>query len=164
MDEITAVLEEEQCVLLASRWSPSELVRVTFLAVQMAQALELNKEAGFWLTGSGAQMQETLAGHPDLIEPGLRVLNRELLVESGGIDLYAQNTQGRFVVELKCGRATQDTVSELGRYVASVQRVVGTGVVRGILAAPSITGSARWELEVGALSLSEKTTTQPSLF
>jgi RecB family endonuclease NucS len=92
-------------------------------------------------------MQKTLAGHPDLIEPGLRVLNWELLVESGGIDLYAQNTQGRFVVELKCGRATQDTVSQLGRYIASVQRVVGTGMVRGILAAPSITGPA---LRVGS--------------
>lgn len=47
----------------------------------------MKRQAGFWLTGSGAQMQKTLAGHPDLIEPGLRVLNRELLVESGGIDL-----------------------------------------------------------------------------
>lgn len=172
-DEITAILEEEQCVLLASRRSPPELVRVTFLDVQVAQALELNEEAGFLLTGSEAQMQETLAAHPELIEPGLRVLNRELLVESGGIDLYAQDAQGRFVVvELKRGRATQDAVSQLGRYVASVQRVVGLGVVRGILAAPSITGPARRELEgrglefveVGALPLVEKTTTQPSLF
>ncbi|MFB9993851.1 endonuclease NucS domain-containing protein [Deinococcus oregonensis] len=118
-------------------------------------------------------MQETLAAHPELIEPGLRVLNRELLVESGGIDLYAQDAQGRFVVAgLKRGRATQDAVSQLGRYVASVQRVMGASVVRGILAAPSITGPARRELEgrglefveVGALPVLEKSSTQPSLF
>ncbi|MDB5045565.1 MAG: recB [Deinococcus sp.] len=105
-----------------------DLVRVTFLEGQLAQALELNEEAGFLPTGSEAQMQETLAAPPELIEPGLRVLNRELLVESGGTDLYAQDAQGRFVVvELKRGRATQDAVSQLGRYVASVLRLVGKG-------------------------------------
>nr|WP_245557977.1 endonuclease NucS domain-containing protein [Deinococcus apachensis] len=35
-----------------------------------------------------------LARQPELIEPGLKVLDRELLVESGGIDLYAQDAQG----------------------------------------------------------------------
>ncbi|MFB9991432.1 endonuclease NucS domain-containing protein [Deinococcus oregonensis] len=69
---------------------------MTFLDAQVAQALELNEEAGVLLTGSEAQVQETLAAHPELIEPGLRVLNRELLVESGGIDLYVQDAQGRF--------------------------------------------------------------------
>ncbi len=103
----------------------------------------------------------------------VRVLNRELLVESGRIDLYAQDTQGQFVVvELKRGRATQDAVPQLGRYVALVQPVVGMGAVRRILAAPSITGPARRELEgrglevveVSALPVLEKTTTQPNLF
>lgn len=67
-DEITAVLEEEECVLLASRWSPSELVRVMFLAVQMAQALELNEEAGRLLAdgfGSADAKDAGRASRPD---------------------------------------------------------------------------------------------------
>ncbi|WP_342744581.1 endonuclease NucS domain-containing protein [Deinococcus hopiensis] len=48
------------------------------------------------LAGSEADLQEALARNPDLIEPGLRILNRELLVDSGGIDLYAQDQQGQF--------------------------------------------------------------------
>ncbi|BDP44306.1 endonuclease NucS (plasmid) [Deinococcus aetherius] len=154
-DEITARVEDGQCVLLASRRSRVEQVRVVFLEAQLAQALELSEEAGFVLSGSEAQMQDALARHPDLIEPGLRVLNRELLVESGGIDLYAQ-----------------DAVSQLARYVASVQRMVGSVVVRGILAAPSITTPARAQLEgrgfefreVQALPAVVSASTQPGLF
>lgn len=172
-DEVTALVEEDQCVLMASRRSPQELVRVVFLDVQVAQALELTEEAGFVLSGSEAQMQEALAQHPEVIEPGLRVLNRELLVASGGIDLYAQDAQGRYVVvELKRGRATQDAVSQLARYVLAVQATVGDAVVRGILAAPSITGPARAQLgarglefrEVSALPAVAAKQVQPSLF
>lgn len=172
-DEITARVEEGQGVLIASRRSPVEQVRVVFLDAQVAQALELSEEAGFVLSGSEAQMQEALARHPDLIEPGLRVLSRELLVESGGIDLYAQDAHGRFVVvELKRGRATQDAVSQLARYVTSVQRTVGSAAVRGILAAPSITAPARSQLEgrgfefreVQALPDAVTPTVQPGLF
>ncbi|TDE85052.1 endonuclease NucS [Deinococcus sp. S9] len=151
-DEVLAVIEEGACVLVASRRSPAEVVRVRFLEVHLAQALELVEEAGFMLSGSEAQLQESLARNPDLIEPGLRLLNRELPVASGGIDLYALDTQGRFVVvELKRGRATQDAVSQLARYVRTVQGTVGTAVVRGILAAPSITAPARAELEARGL-------------
>jgi RecB family endonuclease NucS len=171
-DEVMAVVEEGQCVLMASRRSPAELVRVIFLEVQLAQALELTEEAGFVLSGSEAQMQEALAQHPEVIEPGLKVLSRELLVASGGIDLYAQDAQGRFVVvELKRGRATQDAVSQLARYVLTVQGTVG-GVVRGVLAAPSITGPARAQLDARGLEFREVTAlpavtpkqAQPSLF
>ncbi|GAA5533964.1 endonuclease NucS [Deinococcus aluminii] len=173
-DEVMAMLEDGQCVLMASRRSPSELVRVVFLDVQLAQAIELTEEVGFVLSGSEAQLQESLARNPDLIEPGLRVLDRELLVASGGIDLYAQDVQGRLVVvELKRGRATQDAVSQLARYVRTVQGTVGGAVVRGILAAPSITAPARAELEarglefreVQALTVTvEERASQPSLF
>ena len=37
-------------------------------------------------------MQATLARHPELIEPGLRVQDRELLSSVGDIDLYARDS------------------------------------------------------------------------
>lgn len=43
-----------------------------------AQAPELLEEGGFLLTGPEAHMQEVPAQHPDVIEPGLRALQREL--------------------------------------------------------------------------------------
>nr|WP_019588514.1 endonuclease NucS domain-containing protein [Deinococcus apachensis] len=76
------------------------------------------------------------------------------------------------VVELKRGKATQDAVSQLARYVQSVQRIVGIEVVRGILAAPAITGPARLQLEgrgfefreVQAFGVPDTPDTQQSLF
>ena len=57
----------------------------------------------------------------------------------GGIDLYARDAQGRFVVvELKRGKAGHEAVHQLGRYVQAVREQV-PGTVRGILAAPDIT-------------------------
>ncbi|MBZ9752843.1 endonuclease NucS [Deinococcus sp. HMF7604] len=151
-DELTAFVEDGRCILVAARCSPQELVRVIWLEPQVAQALEIREPAGFVLSGSEKQLQELLARQPELIEPGLRVLNRELPVSSGGIDLYAQDAQGRYVVvELKRGKATQDAVSQLARYVRSVEEMLlrthRTVEVRGILAAPDITGPARLELE-----------------
>lgn len=154
-DELSARVEHGHCVLHASRRSPEELVRVTFLHPHLALALELHEEASFTLSGSEKQMQDALARHPELIEPGLTVLDRELLIDSGGIDLYAKDTQGQYVVvELKRGRATQDAVSQLGRYVATVQKS-GIGTVRGILAAPSITAPALKELRARGLEFRE---------
>ncbi|WP_075834008.1 endonuclease NucS domain-containing protein [Deinococcus marmoris] len=154
-DELTARVEHGRCVLHASRRSPEELVRVTFLLPHLALALDLYEEASFTLSGSEKQMQDALARHPDLIEPGLTVLDRELLIDSGGIDLYARDVDGRYVVvELKRGRATQDAVSQLGRYVATVQKL-GVGAVRGILAAPSITAPALKELRARGLEFRE---------
>lgn len=125
-DRIMAEVAEDVCMLLASWRSPEELVQVMFLEPQVALALELAQAGGFVLKGSEAQMQQALADHPELIEAGLRVLNRELMVESGGIDLYAQDAQVRYVVvELKRGRATQHAVSQLARYVRSVQQTLG---------------------------------------
>ncbi|MVN89410.1 DUF91 domain-containing protein [Deinococcus sp. HMF7620] len=170
-DELTAFVEDGRCILAAARRSPQELVRVIWLEPQVAQALEIREPAGFVLSGSEKQLQELLARQPELIEPGLRVLNRELPVASGGIDLYAQDAHGRYVVvELKRGKATQDAVSQLARYVRSVEEMLlrthRTVEVRGILAAPDITVPARLELEDRNLEfvvvqVAQVTTTSP---
>jgi len=170
-DSLQVTVERGYCVLRARRRKPDELVTITMLLPSLAQAIRL-QEAAFALSGSEAQMQEALARHPDLIEPGLTVLNRELLTAAGGIDLYARDREGRYVVvELKRGRATQDAVSQLARYVDAAQRLTG-GVVRGILAAPEMTGPARLELErrvlefvqVTALPVLEPEAVQRGLF
>ena len=63
-DDLVARVDEDVCMLLASRRSPMELVQVVFLQPQMALALELQGAGTFVLSGSEAQMQETLARTP----------------------------------------------------------------------------------------------------
>lgn len=170
-DDVRIDIEDGRTVLTSERYAPSELVRIVFLEPALAQALALRDLSGFVLLGSEAQMQSALARHPGLIEPGLVLLDVELPTEVGGIDLFARDRQGRLVVvELKRGKATQEAVHQLGRYVDSV-RAVADDPVRGILAAPAITAPALTQLqrlglefrEVTALPIEEEQQ-QPSLF
>ena len=173
-DSVSARVEDGFCVLTASRKSPAETVRVVMLDIQLAQALEIREEAGFVLAGSEAQLQATLARQPDLIEPGLRVLDRELLSGAGNMDLYAQDSQGRYVVvELKRARATQEAAHQLSRYVDAVRALLpGMATVRGVLAAPSVSRPAALTLErlglefkeIHALPSAQEAAAQPTLF
>jgi len=150
-DDLFVGVEDGLAVLRAERHSPNEMVRIAFLAPALAQALWLREADGFVLMGSEAEMQRALARHPEIIEDGLEVLDAELPTDVGGIDLFARDARGRLVVvELKRGKATQEAVHQLSRYVHSVRRL-GDDVVRGILAAPAITAPALNRL--GALGL-----------
>jgi RecB family endonuclease NucS len=171
-DVITTCVEDGRVVLTAERYSPNEVVRVVFLEPALALALAFREDSGFVLRGSEADMRAALAKNPGVIEAGLTLLDEELPTGVGGIDLYARDEQGRLVVvELKRGRATQEAVHQLRRYVDAVAGVA-PGVVRGILAAPSITQPALAQLrklnlefvEVAALPVETKGDSQLSLF
>jgi hypothetical protein len=156
-DDISAHVENGRCVLVAMRRSPEEVVKVTFLEAHLALALEL-EEAGFTLSGSEKDMQDALARNPSVIEEGLVVLDRELLIGVGGVDLYARDREGRLVVvELKRARAGHEAVHQLARYVQAVREQVPGAVVRGVLAAPSVTAPALEVLARGGLEFKEVT-------
>lgn len=171
-DDVRVVREDGFTVLYSERFTPPEMVRVAFLEPVLAQALALHEAGGFVLMGSESEMQEALARRPDLIEEGLTLLDRELPTDVGGIDLYARDVCGNLVVvELKRGKAGQEAVHQLGRYVERVRGLTDT-TVRGVLAAPAITAPALEQLqskglefrEVTALPLDEEPERQPSLF
>jgi RecB family endonuclease NucS len=172
VDDLWVGLDEGQAVLVAERRTPEEMLRVVFLEVALAQALHLSAEVSLVLQGTEAQMQASLARAPEVIEVGLRVLDRELPTEVGGIDLFARDRDGRLVVvELKRGKANHAAVHQLQRYVQAVTRITGEPV-RGILAAPTITKPALLVLSnlsleyvaVAALPSFEPDTAQPGLF
>lgn len=172
VDALDVELEDGRAVLSAERTTPHELVRVTFLDTAFALALEPRDAGGLVLHGSEAQMQAALARRPELIEEGLEVLDVELPVGVGGIDLYGRDRAGGLVVvELKRGRAGHEAVHQLERYVRQV-RDATERTVRGILAAPEVTEPARVQLErlgleyreVTALPVLEDGPDQPGLF
>jgi endonuclease len=171
-DGLRASLEEGQAVLTAERYRPDELVRVVFLETALVQALALREGSGFVLMGSEAEMQRALARAPEVIEPGLTVLDVELPTDVGGIDLFARDAAGDLlVVELKRAKATQEAVHQLARYVERVRQLTGERV-RGVVAAPAITRPALAVLarlglefrEVTALPDVTEGPEQPSLF
>ena len=154
-DSLEVFVEDGSAVLLSERRSPAEFVRVAFLEPQLAQALRLRELTGFILMGSEAEMQRALARDPSVIEPGLTLVDLEVPTGVGGIDLFARDSSGQLViVELKRGKASQEAVHQLSRYVAQVTAQVGTPV-RGILAAPAISTPALKQLEALKLEFRE---------
>jgi RecB family endonuclease NucS len=146
VDEVHVTNDDGRAVLHAERWTPAEWVRVVFLDAVYAVAMEPRDHGTRVLQGSEADMQRALAANPSVIEDGLEVVEVELPVDVGGIDLMGRDREGRFVVvELKRGRATHEAVHQLERYVRHVQTLVD-GPVRGILASPGVTDPARTQL------------------
>lgn len=177
-DDLRVTIEDGYAVLTAERFTPAELLRVGFLSPAVAQAFDLRDGGSFVLIGSEAEMQASLASSPEVIEPGLVLVDMELPTDVGGIDLLARDVMGRLVVvELKRGKATHEAVHQLSRYVDSVRALVAktraAAEVRGVLAAPSVTGPALNRLGVLGLEFKEITalpdsraasTEQPGLF
>ena len=143
--------EDDRVMLLAERRSPSELVQITFDAPRLMLSLELRDEKVFQLHGSESQMHEALKRNLSSLEPGLTLLEHELPVGVGDIDIYARDALGCMViVEVKRSKANQEAVHQLERYVNAVRQqlppLFSVGV-RGILAAPDISKPARTQLE-----------------
>ena len=138
---IHVALEEGELVILAVRRRPREVLRVSCSRVEAVLHAEPGEPGAFVMYMSEEEIRDALARHPDLIEPGLRVVERERPVPSGFVDLYAVDSEGRpVVVEIKRVRAGEQAVRQLQRYLEALRK---RGVrARGILVAPGFTERA----------------------
>ncbi len=86
------------------------------------------------LASRESDLQEYLANHPNLIEEGLELIEKEKPVGSAGrIDLLMRDSTGRnVVVETKKGRSNDSVVGQTSRYMGWVSQNMD-GPVRGII-------------------------------
>jgi hypothetical protein len=137
-----AAVEDGQLTLTSRRGSPEEVVGLLFREVHSVQAWRLRDDESLALVGSELDLAKLLAVHPDLVEPGFRVLARERGHGRGPMDLYGVDARGtRVVVELKRKAAGLKEAEQLRRYVERER--AAKGHVRGILMAPAISDQAR---------------------
>ena len=107
-------------------------------------ALELLDEAVLERDGAERQIHVLLERAPETIETGLVVLERERFTDTGPIDLFCRDTDGRtVVVEVKRTRAVAAHVEQLTRYCERVDLDPAHAPCRGILVAPEIAPQAR---------------------
>ncbi len=131
-----------------------EVLRIAFTRICLVASLPLVDRGEFCMHASEEEMREAVLLEPSLIEEGFKPIKYEKRVESGFIDVYGIDGQGRLtVVELKRKTAGREAVLQLSRYVRQLKST-SRREVRGILAAPSIAKGAQPLLE--ALSLEFK--------
>src|SRR3989338_8907257 len=95
------------------------------------------------LSGTEKDMAQMLFEQPEMLEMGFKPLSMEEQTQFGFIDLFGYDKNNNMVV-VECKRYTADfkAVEQLKRYVEKVKSSKGLNLVRGILAAPSITSNA----------------------
>jgi hypothetical protein len=92
-------------------------------------------------------MQKAIIARPEIVEPGLRVIEYEKRVEPGFVDLYAIDHIGRLVIiEIKRKAAGREAAFQLAKYVKAMPE----NNIRGMLVAPSLSkGTQRLILTLG---------------
>ena len=97
-------------------------------------------------------MQKAVLAKPELIEEGFKPILKEKVVNQGFVDVYGVDNQGRtLVIELKRRKAQVKDVVQLLRYVKDVKRKSSGKLVRGMLAAPSISKEASVMIQTNGL-------------
>jgi len=131
-------------VIESHRENPDEELIVRFDQVTHATAFEATDTEELQLHGTEADLRDQILEEPDLIEPGFEPLSTERETAAGAVDIYGTDSdENAVVVELKRRRVGPDAVSQLNRYVETLERELhAETTVRGILVAPSVTDRA----------------------
>ena len=131
-------------VIRIHRAASNETVVIVVLGVLHDARHDLVDDAVLEREGAERQMHELLERAPEVIEPGLVVLERERFTDTGPIDLFCRDAGGRtVVVEVKRTRAVAAHVEQLARYCDRIDRDPAHAPCRGILVAPEIAPQAR---------------------
>jgi RecB family endonuclease NucS len=131
-------------VIRVYRPASDESLVIVLHEVFQDSALELEDDAVLEHDGAERQIHLLLERAPETIEAGLVVLERERFTDTGPIDLFCRDTDGRtVVVEVKRTRAVAAHVEQLTRYCERVDLDPAHAPCRGILVAPEIAPQAR---------------------
>jgi len=146
--------------VLAVRDKPREILSIWFSRVDLVVLARLEDHGEFSMYLDESEVKRVLMMHPELIEPGLRILEDEKRLGSGQADLYGVDKDGNpVIIELKRVTATRDAVLQLYSYVKFFEASHGRQP-RGILVAPAFSPSAiealsRLRLEYRLIDLRE---------
>ncbi len=137
-------VSQEGDVIRVYRPASDESLVIVLHEVFQDTAQELDDAAVLEHDGAERQIHVLLEAAPEVIEAGLVVLERERFTDTGPIDLFCKDADGRtVVVEVKRTRAVAAHVEQLTRYCERVDLDPAHAPCRGILVAPEIAPQAR---------------------
>jgi len=135
----TVLEQDEDTIVVRKRAGRSEdRLEIRLLAVLSDVTHDMGEAAGLQKDGVERDLQLLLAGQPEQIEPGLRLVKREWPTDVGPVDLMCRDVDDGWVaVEIK-RIGTIDAVEQLSRYLDCIRVDPARTGCRGVLAAQSI--------------------------
>lgn len=131
----------------------AQLDMVSQVLDEMGGYTEEQKRQYLSMIVSEETVEDILARNMELIEPGMTLVQRQLITEVGRIDLFARDKNGTFtIIELKKGKTDDDVFGQLSRYLGWCKKTKArTSNVRGIIIAKSI-GPKLWAAADGHIT------------
>jgi len=115
-------------------------------------------------------IENLLEQHPDLVEEGLKVVERQKRVSNGIIDLFCQDKENRYVVvELKV-KPTHAVVAQIAKYLLSLEKQgIPKTKLRGILVTAFIDEKIQqlcdyFGIETKQLAINESSLKKPDFY
>jgi RecB family endonuclease NucS len=138
VDSYTVKGDDEELILKAKRTNPNEVVEIRFEEIDLLTVDQLVDESDLKIRGHEVDIHESIEDNPDLVEEGLKVVERERETPAGFIDVFARDTEDNYVVIEVKRNPDYNTVLQLQRYVGEIEEEF-SGNIRGILVAPKMT-------------------------
>lgn len=138
------VVEEADDLIRVRRPSSGESLTVLVEHVHSDTRFALEDVAELERAGREKEIQALLAEAMHVIEPGLRLVERERPTDVGPVDLFCRDAAETVtIVEVKRVRAVAAAVEQVIRYREQVERDPSLRPVRAVVAAPEFAPQAR---------------------
>jgi RecB family endonuclease NucS len=142
--------EEDHLVLKAERMNPEEVVEIRFEEIDLLTVDQMVDKSELKVSGHEVDIHEAIEDEPELVEEGLKVIEREKETPAGFIDVFARDGEDNYVVIEVKRNPDYNTVLQLQRYVDEIEDEF-KGSIRGILVAPKMTDKVLDYLEERSL-------------
>ena len=147
-------VKQDALVLRALRRDPDEVVEVFFEEISLITVDQLVDKSELKIAGHEVDIHESIEEEPELVEEGLKVVERERETPAGFIDVFARDEDDNYVVIEVKRNPDYNTVLQLQRYVDEIDEEFN-GEIRGILVAPKMTDKVLEYLEERGLEFIE---------
>ena len=138
VDSFDVEIRNDSLVLTASRYNPDEKVEVFFDDISLITVDQMVDKSELKIAGHEVDIHESIEEEPEMIEEGLKVVERERETPAGFIDVFARDEKDNYVVIEVKRNPDYNTVLQLQRYVDEIEDEFN-GEIRGILVAPKMT-------------------------
>jgi len=154
VDSFDVEVTDENLVLKALRRNPDEQVNIYFDEISLITVDQLVDKSELKIAGHEVDIHESIEERPELVEEGLKIVEREKETPAGFIDVFARDEEDDYVVIEVKRNPDYNTVLQLQRYVDEIEDEFN-GEIRGILVAPKMTDKVLDYLEERGLEFVE---------